>query len=116
VTDTTWLTAYLGDSYGDATSDQRARIIAAQSAIDARWAEPDLADTRADAFIAAVQVILGDATLEQTAAAWRDLRERERTAHAALTGAIIATAASEHEIARRTGVARDTVRKALGKR
>lgn len=115
MTDATWLTGYLGDDYGNATPDRRARIIAAQSAIDARWSDPDLADMRADALAAAVTVILGDATLEAAADDWHDARATERTAHARLTGAIIATAASEHEITRRTGVARMTVRKALGK-
>ena len=38
--DDTWLYGYLGDAYDDTTEDQRARILAAQAAIERRWPEP----------------------------------------------------------------------------
>jgi hypothetical protein len=57
-------------------------------------------------------------TLEAVGERWRAARRAERTAMAALTGAIIAAAAEhrpERQIVRDTGVSRDTVRRSLGK-
>ncbi|WP_372594899.1 hypothetical protein [Actinotalea sp.] len=105
--------AWLGDA--EATDEQRAAIQAASDAIGARWPDPDMADSRRDALNAAAMVTLGDETLEALAEAWRDARAREQAARAALTGAIIASGGTEVDLARRAGVTRMTVRKALGK-
>ncbi|WP_372595577.1 hypothetical protein [Actinotalea sp.] len=105
--------AWLGDT--EATDEQRAAIQAASDAIAARWPDPDMADSRRDALNAAAMVVLGDEALEATAEAWRDARARERATRAALTGAIIASGGTEVGLARRAGVTRMTVRKALGK-
>ena len=111
------LRAYLGEAWADTTDDQRVAIMSAAEAIDARWPEGDLADSRQEALAAAVAVILGDDTLEAVATAWRQARERERRFHAAMTGAIIAAAPGQTEVAlsERAGVTRVTVRKALGR-
>lgn len=108
------LDAYLGDA--DATDEQRDAIKRASDAIDARWPDPDLADVRELALSAAVQVILGDAMLEDLGAAYLRARRLERAQHAMLTGALIASEGSEVSLSERSGVTRVTVRKALGKR
>lgn len=108
------LDAYLGNT--EATDDQRDAIKRAADAIDARWPRPDDADTREDALSAAVQVILGDATLEDLGAAYLSARRLERRQHALLTGALIASEGSDVSLSDRSGVTRMTVRKALGKR
>ena len=110
------LDAYLGGTA--VTDEQRQAIMRASDAIEARWPDPEMYDAREAAFTKAVQVILGDATLEQIGVVWRDLRSRERIAHAELTGALIAARpafCSEQALADRAGVTRLTVRKALGK-
>jgi hypothetical protein len=110
------LDAWLGDT--EATEEQRAALHAAADTIAARYRypDPDLADTREQALSAAAMMILGDATLEEMAAGWRDAHRVERERHAALTGALIAAGGSEAALARRAGLTRVTVRKALGKR
>lgn len=111
--------AWLGPAADEATDDQKAAIAKAAEAINARWPDEDDADLREQALNAAAQVILEDDTLETHAGAWVRARRREQEAHAAVTGAIIATAhagASELSISQRTGITRPTVRKALGKR
>lgn len=109
------LTAWLGPAADEVTDEQRQAIAAAADRIGARWPDEDLADLREAALNAAAQIILGDDTLEATAARWAALRARERVAHAALTGALIATPDTEQGLATRAGVTRMTVRKALGK-
>ena len=109
------LTAWLGPVADEVSDEQRQAILTAATRIDARWPEPDLADLRETALNAAVQVILGDDTLEAVAGRWTTLRAREREAHAAMTGALIATPGTEQSLADRAGVTRMTVRKALGK-
>ena len=110
------LDAYLGDDI-TITDDQRAALHRASDMIDTRYPNADLRDDAETAFAAAMQVILGDTTVDDEATAWSDARRAERTAMASLTGAIIAASADESEnaIAQRTGIHRGTVRKALGK-
>lgn len=110
------LTAWLGDV--DATDEQREQLHRAADMIDSRYpADVDDKGGAASAFSMAAQVILGDATLDEAAAAWKAARLAERAAMDALTGAIIATidATSENAIAQHTGINRMTIRKALGK-
>jgi len=110
------LDAYLGDA--EVTDEQREQIRAAAGAVGARYPDPDLSDLRTEAFSGAVQVILGDRTLEGIGAAYARARALERAALATLTGAIIASAGpgvSEYDLQRRSGVTRPTIRKALGK-
>lgn len=110
----TWA-AWLGPAADTATDEQIAELDTASAAIDARWPDPDDGDDRALALSAAAQVILGDDTLEGIAAVWRDARRVERDRMSALTGALIASPGSERLLVERSGVARMTVRKALGR-
>ncbi|HUX70406.1 MAG TPA: hypothetical protein VMV41_07850, partial [Cellulomonadaceae bacterium] len=105
----------LGPAYDDTTPEQRAGITRASDAIAARWPDEDYGDWRRAALNAAMMVILGDDTLDGIATMWRDLREREQEARAMLTGALIVTPGTERDLAARAGVARETVRKALGR-
>ena len=71
-----------------------------------------------EAMTGALQVLLGDDTLEGLSAAWQRARAAEREAMERLTGAIIAEAGRgvpEVQIAEHASVARMTVRRALGK-
>lgn len=109
------LRALLGDFYDSTSSEQRATISRAAAAIDARWPDPDLADTRREALSAALLVVLGDDTLEAVAARWHQARAVERDAQAALVGALLVSDGSEVGLAERASVNRLTVRRALGK-
>ncbi|MEY2668098.1 MAG: hypothetical protein RJA59_736 [Pseudomonadota bacterium] len=117
------LAAWLGPVADTATPDQMEAIAAATLAITARYTDEDLREDREAALSGAVQVIVGDDTLEGLGADWQAKRAAEMTAHATLTGAIIAARVlhserelPEVEIERRTGMSRVSVRKALGKR
>lgn len=110
--------AYLDNA--EVTDEQRQQIRTAWEAIAARYADADPQDPDAvtTAPAAAVQVILGDATLEALGQAYTVARAAEREAMAALTGGIAAAAAqgmTERALAEHAGVTRVTVRKALGK-
>ncbi len=114
--------AWLGPAADTITDDQLTTLDAASTAIDARWPDPDLADTRERALSAAAQVILGDETLETVAAGWHVARAAEQDARAKLTGALIASATgarsgagSEADLVARAQASRLTVRKALGR-
>lgn len=110
--------AYLGDV--EATDEQRQQIRTAWETIAARYADADPQDPDAATLApaAAVQVVLGDTTLDDLGGAYVAARRMEREAMAALTGGIAAAAAQgmrETAITDATGVTRMTVRKALGK-
>lgn len=108
--------AYLGET--EASDEQREQIRAAADAVAARYPDEDLDDLRTEALSGAVQVILGDDTLEGIGQAQSRAWAAYRLALAATTGAIIASAGpgiAEDTLAARAGVSRPTVRKALGK-
>lgn len=107
--------AWLGHAAADATDEQVDAFTEAADTIAARWPDPDDRDSRERAMSAAAQVILGDDTLEAIADAWREARRTERERMAALTGALIASPGSERVLVEQSGVARMTVRKALGR-
>ena len=113
------LDAWLGDT--ELTDEQRDAFARTVEAIADRYPgreqHPD-EESIAEAMTGALQVLLGDDTLEGVAAAWARARAAEREAMERLTGAIIASAVQgqpETTIAERAGVNRLTVRKALGK-
>ena len=113
------LNAWLGDT--ELTGEQRdafARMVEVIADRDpGRGQHPD-EESITEAMAGALQVLLGDDTLEGLSAAWQRARAVEREAMERLTGAIIAEAqggAPEVQIAERAGVARMTVRRALGK-
>lgn len=115
------LDAWLGDT--ELTDEQRDAFARTVEAIADRYPGRDHGqhpdeESITEAMTGALQVLLGDDTLEGLSAAWQRARAAEREAMARLTGAIIASAVQgqpETVIAERASVARMTVRKALGK-
>ena len=94
-------------------SEVRAFAVLADRVAARYAADPD---ARSAAMSGALQVLVGDATLDELAAAWQEARRAEREAMAYLTGAIIAeSGVTETELARRARMTRMSVRKALGK-
>lgn len=115
--DPTWLDSYLGDV--EVTDEQRRLLLAASHRIDTTYPGQDAADDREAAMSYATQVILGDTPVDDVVAAWLSSRAAERDAHARMVGALIATDEigddTELGISQRTGLNRQTLRKALGK-
>ena len=115
------LDAWLGDT--ELTDEQRATFARMVEAIADRYPgrehgqHPD-EESITEAMAGALQVLLGDDTLEGLAGAWARARAAEREAMGRLTGAIIATVQAgvpEVQVAERARVTRMTVRKALCK-
>ena len=115
------LNALLGDT--ELTDEQRDAFARTVEAIADRYPgrehgqHPD-EESITEAMAGALQVLLGDDTLEGLAGAWARARAAEREAMGRLTGAIIATVQAgvpEVQVAERARVTRMTVRKALGK-
>ena len=115
------LDAWLGDT--ELTDEQRDAFARMVEAIADRYPGRDHGQhpdegSITEAMAGALQVLLGDDTLEGLSAAWQRARAAEREAMGRLTGAIIATAQAgvpEVQVAERARVTRMTVRKALGK-
>lgn len=111
------LDAYLGD-FADALRVETKRdLLAVADALGGRY--PDSDDPAGiDAITGAIACALGGETLDALAAEWKAARAAERGAMATLTGAIIWTyihdRLSQVAISERTGINRQTVRKALG--
>ena len=108
------LDAWLGPALAGMTPDQVAAMASYADAIKDRYADDALRSVAAGG---ALQIVLADSTLEQAGERLARARQEEREAMAVLTGALIASADtdSESSLARRAGVTRVTVRKALGK-
>ncbi len=106
---------WLGAAVGDVTEAQSERIAAAFDAIESRYADRDEMEERAEARTAAVQVALGVKTLEAISGRWHRAKRAERLRMAGVTGALIATPGSEQSLVERSGAARMTVRRALGR-
>lgn len=108
------LEAWLGPTLAEMTPDQVAAMAHYADMIEARYDDEAL---RSAAAGGALQIVLSDGTLEQLGEELARARQEEREAMAILTGALIASAEtdSESSLARRAGVTRVTVRKALGK-
>ena len=108
------LEAWLGPTLAEMTPDQIAAMSRHADLIEARYDDEALRSVAAGG---ALQIVLSDGTLEQLGEALARARQEEREAMAMLTGAIIASADtdSESSLARRAGVTRVTVRRALGK-
>ena len=110
------LEAWLGPALADLDADaqQVAAMARYADAIEDRYADEALRGLAAGG---ALRIVLADSTLEQLGEALARARQDEREAMAVLTGALIASADtdSESSLARRAGVTRVTVRKALGK-
>ena len=111
--------AYLGDFAQETTEEQKGELKEALALVESRFPDEDADDDRRDAGNAATQIILRDSTVKEIVDEWFTLRRRERSAWAGAVGAIVALnvqGVSENQIAQETGISRDTVRKALGKR
>lgn len=114
--------AWLGPAADNITDEQLDRFDLVADTVQARWPSPDEQDARDEALSGALQVIVGDDTLEGLAQAWRAAAQVERARMAALTGALLASSTgartgsgSEADLIARAGVTRGTVRRALGK-
>ena len=108
------LEAWLGPALAGMTPDQVDAMARYADAIKDRYDDEAL---RRVAFGGALLIVRADSTLEQLGKALARARREERETMAMLTGALIASADtdSESSLARRAGVTRVTVRKALGK-
>lgn len=110
--------AYLGDYAGRIDADKRRTLKATLERLEQRWQGLDFTDERTEAGNAATALAFGDSTADGIADEYRAARAAERTARLRLTGTIVYLSESgvpEVAIAERLGVARMTVRKALGK-
>lgn len=111
------LDAWLGGT--PATDEQVEALHRCHTILSARYPDADEAGDRAAAFSAAAQVILGDATVAGLVEVHNAARRVSLAAQVKMTGAVVAAialGASEAGLATETGLARMTVRKALGKR
>lgn len=108
------LEAWLGPALAEMTPDQVSAMARYADIIEGRY---DDEAQRSVAASGALQIVLSDGTLEQLGEALARARQEECEAMAILTGALIASADtdSESSLARRAGVTRVTVRRALGK-
>lgn len=107
--------AWLGPAYDKMTEEQVADFTLLVQRIEDRY--PDDEDVQAAMMSGALQVLIGDDTLEGLGREWLCAKTAERAAMKALWGGIMVADAelSEVEISRRANVSRVTVRKALGK-
>ena len=108
------LEAWLGPALAEMTPDQVDAMARYVDLIEDRYDDEAL---RIGAVRGALLVTRADSTLEQLGRALARARREERETMAMLTGALIASADtdSESSLARRSGVTRVTVRRALGK-
>ena len=108
------LEAWLGPALAGMTPGQVDAMVRYTDMIEGRYDDEAMRGLAAGG---ALQIILADSTLEQIGEALARARQEEREAMAILTGALIASADtdSESSLARRAGVTRVTVRRALGK-
>ncbi|WP_226363208.1 hypothetical protein [Pseudonocardia sp. ICBG1142] len=107
---------WLGVDAAELSDEQAARVDAAFAVITSRYVGPDKAVEREAALGAAVQVVLGRASLDEISVLWHRAKELERERLAALSGALVVTPGSERTLAERSGAARMTVRRALGRK
>lgn len=87
------LEAWLGPALDDLTPEQVSRLHREAEAIDARYPDPDDADEREAALVAAVQYLLGDLTVEEAGKRRRETRAAER--HARVQAIQVACMAAE---------------------
>ena len=110
--------AWLGQARDEMTDEQLSRFDSLAERIAERWPddEDDMGASRSERLSGALMIVLGDATLEELGAERARAKLALEEATQRLQGAIVASAdLGPSEIARRAGVARDTVRQALGR-
>jgi diphthamide synthase (EF-2-diphthine--ammonia ligase) len=108
------LEAWLGPALAEMTPDQVDAMARYADTIEDRYDDDALRGLAAGG---ALLITRADSTLEQLGRALARARREERETMAILAGAIIASADTDSEasLARRAGVTRVTVRRALGK-
>ncbi len=113
--------AWLGPAYDKMTEEQVADFTLLVQRIEDRypsnWQHRDESEPGSAMMVGALQVLIGDSTLEGLGDEWAQAKAAERAAMKRLWGGIMVADArlSEVEISRRANVSRVTVRKALGK-
>lgn len=113
------LDAWLGDAAGEASEDQKEALLRVSEMVAERYPDEDDPSDSEQCFAGAGMVILGDETIEGLRDEWQAARQAADEARARFAGAVMAAVTyhgwSEAALAERLGVARMTVRKALGK-
>lgn len=113
------LMAWLGPAADDLTPEQLERIAAEAARIAERYPDPDEQPERDAALSAVVQYLLGDTTPEDAGRALSDARRREREAYAAaetIAVMLVGDGSPKATAARRAGIDRMSLLKALGER
>lgn len=115
------LMAWLGPAADDMTPEQISRVAEEAARIGQRYPDPDEHEEREAALSAAVQYILGETTAEDAAAALSAARSAQYRAFAAAlqVGTMLVADAGgkgKSSSARRVGVDRMSLLKALGER
>lgn len=112
------LSAWLGPAADEMTSAQTDEYEAIAAELTARYPDPADIEELTASMSSALQYILGETTLHQAAENLASARRAEHAAMAALGGVTLAAyhqGVTEAELVRALGVARETVRKVLGK-
>ena len=113
------LMAWLGPAADDLTPEQIERIAAEARAIAQRYPRPDQQPERDAALAAVVQHLLGETSPEDAGRALLDARRREREAFAAalwMAVMLVGDGSPKATAARRAGIDRMSLLKALGER
>nr|PZN19846.1 MAG: hypothetical protein DIU80_20995 [Chloroflexota bacterium] len=113
------LMAWLGPAADELTPEQIERLRRVADDIDARYPDPGDQPVRDAALGAAVQYLLGEITPEAAARALIDARARAREAYVAaeqIAIMLVADGAPKAAAARRAGIDRMSLLKALGER
>lgn len=113
------LTAWLGPAADDLTAEQIERVTAESREIDLRYPDPDEHREREAALSAVVQYLLGDTKPEDANRALIDARLRERDAYVAaeqVAVMLVRDGTAKATAARRAGIDRMSLLKALGER
>jgi hypothetical protein len=111
--------AWLGPALDEMTEEQIDRMQQAADRIDDRYPDPDDEQEREAARIAACQYLLGETTIDDVRESLLRARLQVGEALAAaqqIAVLCVADGMTEAEAARRAGIDRMTIRKALGKR
>jgi len=113
------LMAWLGPAADDLTPEQIDRVRTEAAAIRRRYPDPDEQPERDAALSAAVQYLLGVVSPEDASRALATARRREREAYVAaeqVAVMLVADGAPKATAARRAGIDRMSLLKALGER
>ena len=110
------LTTFLGPAAEQMDEQTLTDLLHLAHGLDEKWPGRDLTDSRIHALNGAIMAATGDDYIEGLAQAWQTAHSAAEAAREAVVGAIRWEATqgmSQSEIARRTGMTRVTVGKAL---